>query len=155
MKVYPELNQIMRAGKYAVNPRKQNEAGLWLSVKLLLAAIASLCALSCSNHYRPHFGQASWYMASQGLKKDITAYGEVFNDSHLTAASWDYPLNTRVKVTNVANGKSIVVRINDKGPAKRLYANGRIIDLSRVAFYKIASLEQGVIKVKVERIGEV
>lgn len=56
------------------------------------------------------------------------------------------PFGTKVKVTNVANGKSVVVRINDRGP----FVRGRIIDLSKSAFASIANLSAGVVKVKIE-----
>ena len=56
-----------------------------------------------------------------------TANGERFNDKELTAAHWDIPFNTKVRVTNLANGKSVVVRVTDRGPAHYLH---RCIDLS-------------------------
>ncbi len=70
-----------------------------------------------------------------------TANGEVFDPNAFTAASKTLPFNTRVRVTNPANGKSVVVRINDRGP----YVSGRCLDLSRAAFEAIASLSAGVI----------
>jgi peptidoglycan lytic transglycosylase len=75
-----------------------------------------------------------------------TADGEVFNTYDFTAASKTLPFNTRVRVTNVANGKSTVVRINDRGP----YVGGRCLDLTQAAFGAIASLGAGVITVKYE-----
>jgi rare lipoprotein A len=72
-----------------------------------------------------------------------TANGEAFNPDGLTAASKTLPFNTRVKVTNLANGKSVVVRINDRGP----YVTGRCLDLARGAFSQIASLSAGVLTV--------
>ena len=73
-----------------------------------------------------------------------TANGEVFNTYAFTAASKTLAFNTRVRVTNVANGKSTVVRINDRGP----YVGGRCLDLTQAAFGAIASLGAGVITVK-------
>lgn len=72
-----------------------------------------------------------------------TANGETFNPEALTAAHKTLPFNSRVRVTNPNNGKSVVVRINDRGP----YIDGRCIDLSRAAFREIANLETGVLKV--------
>ncbi len=72
-------------------------------------------------------GIASWY--GPGFHGRKTANGETFNTHELTAAHKTLPFNTLVKVTNLENGKSTVVRINDRGP----YAKGRIIDLSRAA----------------------
>ena len=93
-----------------------------------------------------HFqtGMASFYGGSWHGKK--TANGEIFNENSLTAAHRTLPFGTRVRVTNLDNGKSVVVRINNRGP----YSNGRIIDLSKAAFAKIANISKGVTKVKLE-----
>lgn len=73
----------------------------------------------------------------------LTANGETFDPSAMTAANKTLPFNTMVRVTNVANGKSTVVRINDRGP----YVAGRCLDLSRAAFAQIASLDAGTVQV--------
>ena len=91
---------------------------------------------------------ASWYGGGEKLNKH-TANGEVFTPEKMTCASWHYPFDTLLKVTNLSNGKSVVVRVNDRGPNKRL---GRAIDLSREAFRKIANLNQGLIEVKIEQL---
>jgi rare lipoprotein A (peptidoglycan hydrolase) len=78
----------------------------------------------------------SWYATGSR-----TANGEAFNPDGLTAASKTLPFNTLVKVTNPANGKSVTVRINDRGP----YVTGRCLDLARGAFSQIASLGTGAI----------
>ena len=70
-----------------------------------------------------------------------TANGEQFDPNAFTAANKTLPFNTRVRVTNPANGKSVVVRINDRGP----FVSGRCFDLSRAAFAAIASLGAGVL----------
>lgn len=70
-----------------------------------------------------------------------TADGETFNPNDFTAASKTLAFNTRVRVTNPANGKSVVVRINDRGP----YVSGRCLDLTSAAFAAIASLGAGVL----------
>lgn len=80
---------------------------------------------------------ASFYWEPQG-----TASGETFDPEALTAAHKSLPFDTRVRVTNPANGKSVTVRINDRGP----YIDGRCLDLSRAAFGVIAKLETGVLK---------
>ncbi|RCV47307.1 septal ring lytic transglycosylase RlpA family lipoprotein [Marinitenerispora sediminis] len=72
-----------------------------------------------------------------------TASGEYFDPSTLTAAHKTLPMDTQVRVTNPANGKSVVVRINDRGP----YIEGRCLDLSTAAFETIASADQGVVDV--------
>jgi rare lipoprotein A len=70
-----------------------------------------------------------------------TANGEQFDPNAFTAANKTLPFNTRVRITNPANGKSVVVRINDRGP----FVAGRCFDLSRAAFAAIASLSSGVL----------
>lgn len=75
-----------------------------------------------------------------------TANGEQFDPEALTAAHKTWPFNTRVRVTNPSNGKSVVVRINDRGP----YIDGRCIDLSRAAFRAIAPLGLGHVTVAYE-----
>ncbi len=97
-------------------------------------------------------GVASWYSQKDpGVRKN-TANMEKFDDRENTCAMWDIPFNTMLKVTNCANGRSVLVRVNDRGPAKRLARKGRIIDLSRSAFSRIAPLKNGLIQVKVEVI---
>ncbi|MEH1123990.1 septal ring lytic transglycosylase RlpA family protein [Micromonospora sp. CPCC 206061] len=75
-----------------------------------------------------------------------TANGEQFDPEALTAAHKTLPFDTRVRVTNPSNGKSVVVRINDRGP----YIDGRCIDLSRAAFRTIAPLGLGHVTVAYE-----
>jgi rare lipoprotein A len=84
---------------------------------------------------------ASYYDEGQ-----LTANGETFDPDALTAASKTLPFNTRVRVTNPDNGRSVVVRINDRGP----FVDGRCRDLSRAAFAAIASLDLGAIDVRYE-----
>ncbi len=91
-------------------------------------------------------GLASWYGGGEHLNK-YTASGEVFDPEALTCAIWNIPFGVYLKVTNLANGYFILVRVNDRGPARRL---GRLVDLSRRAFSEIAPLKTGLIKVKVE-----
>jgi rare lipoprotein A len=94
----------------------------------------------------PHelLGAASYYWQSTR-----TASGEAFDRDGLTAAHRTLPMNTRVRVTNIANGRSVVVRINDRGPFKP----GRVIDLSLGAARTIGMERQGVAPVKVEVLG--
>ena len=91
---------------------------------------------------------ASWYGGGEKLNKH-TASGEVFNSRALTCASWDYHFGTRLKVTNAKNNKTVIVRVNDRGPNKRL---GRAIDLTKRAFSKIADTKQGLVIVRIERV---
>ena len=89
-------------------------------------------------------GTASFYGGKWHGRK--TANGEIFNTYSLTAAHKTLPFNTRVRVTNLNNGKSVIVRINNRGP----YIKGRIIDLSTAAFTAIESKNKGIARVKLE-----
>ncbi len=80
-----------------------------------------------------------------------TAFGETFDMHALTAAHRSFPHNTLVRVRNIANGKSVVVRINDRGP----FVVGRDIDLSLASFLAIAERSLGKINVTFERLGDV
>lgn len=97
-------------------------------------------------------GMASWYSENDPGILKTTANMERFGDEKLTCAMWGLSFNTILKVTNTGNGKSVIVRINDRGPAKRLVQKGRIIDLTKSAFAKIADLEKGLIHVRIEII---
>ncbi len=77
-----------------------------------------------------------------------TASGERFNQLARTAAHKRLPFGTKVRVTNRANGKSVVVKINDRGP----FVKGRVIDLTSSAFSKIAKKRTGVVDVKLQVI---
>lgn len=93
-------------------------------------------------------GIASWY--GPGLETNTTAGGEVFDMNQLTAAHPSLPFNTRVRVTNLKNKKSVVVRINDRGP----FIKQRIIDLSMEAASRLDMLHSGIVRVKVEILGD-
>ena len=89
-------------------------------------------------------GKASWY--GPGFHGKPTASGEVFDQALMTAAHNTLPLGSKAKVINLANGNSVEVKINDRGP----FADGRIIDLSRAAAGALGILASGVAQVRVE-----
>ncbi len=86
-------------------------------------------------------GKASYYW-----KPQPTASGERFNPSKLTAAHKTLPMHSVVRVINLKNRKSVLVRINDRGP----YVRGRVIDLSKAAAERIEMTKHGVVPVKIE-----
>lgn len=103
--------------------------------------------LKRNDHGKPkntYYGIASWY--GPGFHGRRTANGEVFNQNELTAAHKTLPFNTRVLITNLKTKKSVVVRINDRGP----FIGKRIIDLSEEASRKLDSNKDGLAYVKVE-----
>ena len=124
-----------------------------------LLVLVSLCLLlvisSCSKvEYRsdPRLvgyterGIASFYAMHFQFRK--TSSGERFNQLALTAAHRTLPFGTKVRVTNLMNNRSVIVKINDRGP----FIDNRIIDLSRYAFSKIGDTDSGLINVKIEVI---
>lgn len=109
-----------------------------------IAAIAAVLGLSASiwpgSADAAQTGMASYYKSGHR-----TANGERFNPHGLTAAHRTLPFGSRVLVTNLRNGKSVVVRINDRGP----FSKGRVIDLSLGAAKVVGLTHSGVAKVKV------
>ncbi len=92
-------------------------------------------------------GAASWY--GDAFHGRLTANGEIYDMTHLTAAHPTMPLPSYARVTNTSNGSSVIVRVNDRGP----YASGRIIDLSRRAAEMLDYMHSGTAKVRVEYVG--
>lgn len=112
-----------------------------VSVGLLGAAIT----LPIDFAQADQLGHASWY----SLPSNMTANGERMDPGELTAAHRSLPFGTKVLVENLANGRSVVVRINDRGP----FIGGRIIDLSKAAAASIGMIEAGTAKVRVTTAG--
>ncbi len=125
-----------------------NRAGLLLAL-LLLAACGT--ATRKAPHAVPEgplvtyreVGVASWY--GPGFHGKLTANGERYNMNAMTAAHRTLPFGTRVQVTNLANGRTVALRINDRGP----FVNGRIIDVSRHGADHLGLLPTGTARVRV------
>ena len=123
-------------------------------MKRLLAALALLSLLAgCASHdINPRgydeTGMASYYGVQHHGKR--TASGEPFDPHALTAAHRQLPFGARVKVTNLANDKSVIVRINDRGPHTR----GRLIDLSREAAAQLGILQDGTARVRIQNLDD-
>lgn len=92
-------------------------------------------------------GKASWY--GDAFHGRLTANGEIYDMTHLTAAHPTMPLPSYARVTNLKNGSSVLVRVNDRGP----YAHGRIIDLSKRAAEMLDYTHSGIAEVKVDYVG--
>ena len=94
----------------------------------------------------PIVGEASWYGPNFNGKR--TASGHTFDETKMTAAHRTLPLGSKVKVTNLNNGKFIEVEINDRGP----YTKGRIIDLSHAAAKALGIRDEGTARVSIEPV---
>jgi rare lipoprotein A len=119
-----------------------------LGCLLLATPSVSLAAQS------PGSGSASWY--GEEHRGKLMANGKRFDPDQLTAASWFYPLSTKVRVTLAAShpsARSVVVSITDRGPAPELVRGGRIIDLSHAAFQQVAPPHKGIVLVTVQALG--
>lgn len=106
----------------------------------------SCCCLFGTGASTAEIGIASYYGDAFHGKK--TASGEVFDQRKLTCAHRELPFGARLRVTNLENNKSVVVRVNDRGP----WVSGRIVDLSYAAAKQIGMIEKGLVRVKIERI---
>jgi rare lipoprotein A len=95
----------------------------------------------------PMTGTASWY--GEEHRDRLMADGQPFDPDKLTAASWFYPLGTKVLVLVAGSTNSVEVTITDRGPSRQLVREGRIIDLSRAAFERLAGAGLGLIQVTV------
>jgi rare lipoprotein A len=111
-----------------------------------MAVCLSLVALGCAHRpsVRQQEGYASYYGAA--LAGHRTASGETFDPNGFTAAHRELPFGSRIRVTNLDNGRSVVVRVNDRGP----FADGRVIDLSWAAARELGMLRSGVAHVHLE-----
>lgn len=112
----------------------------------MLPHICLIVLLSMSSH-RTRIGVASYYGEEQ--QGQLMANGRPFDYHLMTAASYDYPLGTRLKVTNLKNGKSVKVTITDRGPNHRLH---RLIDLSMSSANRIGYVHDGLASVVVKVI---
>jgi rare lipoprotein A len=117
--------------------------GILLTCSLLIAGCAGLQQTS-----REETGVASYY--GEQFRGRATASGERYDPDKLTAAHPSYPMGTRVRVTNLKNSRSVVVRLNDRGP----YKAGRIIDLSAHAAREIGMLVDGITRVRIQVVAK-
>lgn len=103
------------------------------------AALLAVSSLTLIGDATAETGRASWYSLTS-----TTANGERCNPNALTAAHPSLPFGTKVKVENLRNGRSVVVRINDRGP----FVGGRIIDLTKAAAGRLGFIQAGIAKVR-------
>lgn len=112
----------------------------------IIALFASICSMIPCQAQKHQHGKASYY--SKKATGARTASGQKIHHDSLTCAHRYFPFGTMLKVTNLSNNKSVIVKVIDRGP----FGRGRIIDLSWGAAKEIGMLSQGVCTVKVERL---
>ena len=130
-------------------------AGFWV-VLVVVTTAAGAERTTRSHHSAPgshavkgtQAGQASYY--GKGLQGKETASGDVFDKNEMVAAHPSYPLGTRVRVTNLKNGRTQDVRIIDRGPTEKNRNKGVIIDVSEQTAVKLGFRHQGKTRVKTE-----
>jgi rare lipoprotein A len=105
----------------------------------------SVVVAHAHRHFTPQ-ARTAYALASFYGEDTETASGEKFNPNELTAAHPTLPFGTRLRVTNIANGHSVIVRVNDRGP----FVRGRSVDVSSAAAERIGMVERGVVKVKLD-----
>lgn len=108
----------------------------------LILFLPILIFLSCS-HKITQTGTASYYADKFNGRQ--TANGEIFNQSSFTAAHKTLPFGTRLRVTNLGNGRTVKVTVTDRGP----FVAGRMLDVSKIAARKLGMLDAGVARVKI------
>ncbi|KFB08443.1 septal ring lytic transglycosylase RlpA family protein [Nitratireductor basaltis] len=118
-----------------MSQRTIRRTAIALSTVIAAATLPAVAQAQC--------GSASWYALTSK-----TASGERMNPAAMTAAHRKLPFGTKIKVTNAANGKAVVVRINDRGP----FIKGRILDLSKAAAAKLDFIRSGHTKICLEAV---
>jgi rare lipoprotein A len=119
---------------------------------LIVVLSASASGISSDASFVYLDGLASWYADFSPGIKPTTANMEMFDHNGMTCAMWGVPFSSMIEVTNLNNGRKITVRVNDRGPAKRLCRQGRVIDLTMAAFERIEDLDKGLTRVKLRLI---
>ncbi len=136
---------VIGGGKSAL---RRSALGL-LCVTMCLAALACSAAAPKTDSSWAGYtqsGKASYYASKFQSRK--TASGELYDQAKKTAAHRKLPFGTIIRVTNIENGESVTVKVNDRGP----FVKGRIVDLSASAFKRIGDTNAGVIDVEIEVI---
>jgi len=106
----------------------------------VMTALVAVTAFTFSTGARAETGRASWYSLTSR-----TASGERCDPGALTAAHPSLPFGTKVKVENLKNGRTVVVRINDRGP----FVGGRVIDLTKAAASRLGFVSAGIARVRI------
>ena len=124
----------------------------WLGLAASTVTVLVLCAASAQGdapaHKRIQHGLASFY--GPGFHGEETASGEIFNQRQMVAAHRTLPLGTVVRVINLENRRTVVLRVVDRGPYGRNFRRGTIIDVSLGAARRLGFIKDGLVRVRVE-----
>ena len=125
--------------------KNNNFIYFYILLTVLLLSCSSSPRYSSSDIY---YGVSSFYGLNDGFDGELTANGEIYDKDGLSAAHKTLPLNSIIEVTNLANGKSVRLRVNDRGP----YIDGRILDCSYGAAKKLDFVSDGTTSVRIKII---
>ena len=124
----------------------------WFALVVLGVAVLSLLGqarpASSGAVPRVQLGLASFY--GPGFHGERTASGEIFNQWEMVAAHRTLPLGSRVRVTNLENGRQVTLRVNDRGPYGRNFRKGTIVDVSLGAARRLGFIRDGIVRVRLE-----
>ena len=153
-KLRPAVTTTLPSPVPASRRRRPTTAGggglvtcLFVVLGLIVGGLSTWAVLDRFAPTGRHVGVASWY--GPGFYGRQTASGAVYTGADLTAAHRSLPFGTKVRVTNLDNGRRVVVVVDDRGP----YARGRVIDLSPTAARRLGMLRDGLARVRVEVVG--
>ena len=130
---------------------RNGSRGWWMAGLLAVVALVLIAAARPAVSAAPRqvqLGLASW--DGPGFHGEETASGEIFDQREMVAAHRSLPLGSVVQVTNLENGRRVVLRVIDRGPYGRNYRKGTIIDVSRGAARRLGFIRDGLVKVRVE-----
>ncbi|WP_207632739.1 septal ring lytic transglycosylase RlpA family protein [Foetidibacter luteolus] len=127
------------------------KACIFMLVLFIVSWSAPAQAVPAATQNRIIYGIASFY--SKSLEGTATATGETFRHKSYTGASNNFKLGTWLRVTNLRNGKSVIIRVNDR-MHKRMEKKGRVVDLTRAAAIELDFIKRGITRVKVEVVPE-
>ena len=128
------------------SPRGWCLVAMLMVVTLVLLWVSKPAGSAAPSHVQ--VGLASWY--GPGFHGDRTASGEIFDQREMVAAHRSLPLGSVVRVTNLENGRRVLLRVIDRGPYGRNYRKGTIIDVSRGAARRLDFVRDGLVRVRVE-----
>ena len=152
MKKFCGIVVLLLASALIANVNSRANSCTWPPIFSLTKKAGSSNTTTNNNGYKNFITGIATYYASK-FEGNLTATGETFHHSDLTAASNYFALNTWVKVTNILTGKSIIVRINDRMHPS-MSEKGRVLDLTLTGAKQLKIVNRGVAKVKIEPVSD-